>query len=919
MLRYALKRIVRDRSTFLTFFLSVMLATTLFSGILQGADASAVSMLTRVMNASDVDIVSGAENRNLTKTSFQDVQSAISEVEGVKTLDHIVRFEMDASNFTDTNNTIPLTIVAISNDSNLLKGIKGIERLDKGKIYVESGSGNITRFKTGETRILRISTYNPYGTLVDIWFKYYNLTVGEVIDLDERVFSISMGRYPLFIRSLILGSETSEKRPPHHLAIISEETLWEILNPIYAENRRTSKVIVPEIIIGLDRDELLVPWDIPESQRRINVIYDKINGIGARYGFVPVNYLGDLLTLMEVNSQDMKVTTILVASPIFFTAWYLGVVISGFSYSRRRREIGLLLIRGLNHKQLFYIFMFEATLISLVAGVAGIFFEAFIVPLVMPELNPFLIISSLSPTTIMISFIFSIILSLLAVYKPARDAARLEIIDALKEYRIEEEGGRGSWHEPAIALSLGAYKLLMFIFGVNVDSFAPSSENLIVYLIYATWWGIDYLLTYLAPILFFWGFIKLFLQYTMLLHRFFDKIFNAIAREVSALSILSSQRSIRRVAASTFIVALIFSYNILVIGSVDGTYDYMERSLKASLGADACAWLFSYKSSEEISDKIAALEGVEGATVEVWFDAQSYLGTIEVRIIDPINWSRIAYMEPGWIEGERVFEKMNRTDELAIMVKGAAQRLGFSINDTMLIKMGAKTYSLNITGFFGRALSQNWVPNGPVIYVGKDFIKNLDEEDMKISRILIKFSQGVDENRLKKLIEELDPNISSVDTVTQSLRRINSNLLFIGALRVQQLGVYFAAVLSSLGVALIISAILQSRRKEIVILAIRGFSSRQILTTLLLENIFIITFAMFLGTAVGFIYLRGQNEILNMSIQSLIERHVLFTAGSQISLASIIVVTLAVTAIPIFASVRRSSERLNMKIGGDEL
>ncbi|MBS7631118.1 FtsX-like permease family protein [Candidatus Bathyarchaeota archaeon] len=896
-----------------------MLATTLFSGILQGADASAVSMLTRVIDASDIDMVSGAENRNLTKTAFREVENAISGIEGVKSVDHIVRFEMEVSNFTDTNSTIPLTIVAISNDSNLLKGVKGVEYLEKGKIYVEGGSGNITRFKTGEIRIFRISTYNPYGTLVDIRFDYYNLTVGGVVELDDRVFSIAMGRYPLFVRSLLIGSEASEKRPPHQLAIIGEETLWEILNPIYEKNRRTSKVLIPEIIIGLDRDKFLVPWDIAGSRNRINVVYDKINGIGARQGFVPVNYLGDLLTLVQTNSQNMKITTIIVATPIFFVAWYLGIVISDLSYNKRRREIGLLLIRGVKDKQLFYIFLFEAFFVSLIAGVFGIFLEAFIVPLVMSELNPLLILSSLSPTTITASLLFSIILSLLAIYKPARDATRLDAIDALKEYRIEEEGGRVSWHEPAIALALGAYKLIMFLFEINVDSFAPSSGNLIVYLLYSTWWGVDYLLTYIAPVLFFWGFIKLFLQHSTLIHRIFNRIFHFLFGEVSVLSILSSQRSMKRVVASTFMVAIIFGYNILVIGSIDGANDYIERSLKFSLGADACVWLFSYKGSDEISNKIAALEGVEGATVEVWFDAQSDLGMIEVRIIDPINWSKIAYIEPGWIKGEKVFENMNGTAERIILENGAAKTLGFDINDTILIKMGVKTYSLNIIGIFGREPPQNWVPSGPMIYVGKDFIKNLDEEDIRLTRILIKFSQGADENRLKKFIEELDPNISSVDMVNQSLKRINTNLLFTGALRIQQLGVYFAVVLSSVGVTLIMSAILQSRWKEIILLSIRGFSSKQLATILLLENVFIIIFAMFLGSAVGFVYLRGQNEILNISVQSLIERRILFSTWFQINLASIIGIVFAATVIPIFISVRKSLERLNLNIIESEL
>ena len=119
----------------------------------------------------------------------------------------------------------------------------------------------------------------------------------------------------------------------------------------------------------------------------MDTVYERVNGLGARFGYVPANYLGMLLEAIGGVSSQMKTNTLLVAAPVFFTAWYLGVTVSDISLGLRRREIGLLFTRGFNHGQAFYVFLFEAAVISLLAGTAGILLGAAILPLVIPGLG----------------------------------------------------------------------------------------------------------------------------------------------------------------------------------------------------------------------------------------------------------------------------------------------------------------------------------------------------------------------------------------------------------------------------------------------------------------------------------------------------------------------------------------------------
>jgi len=913
MFSYAVKRIARGRSIFLALFLSVALAATLFSGILQGADAVGVAMLDKALEASDVDIVSSAENRNLTRTALGKVEAEIAGLDHVVRVEHLIRSVELAPdlgmevNVSGVNASIPFTIVAIASNSSLVKSIAGVDRLEPGMIYVEAGSVNASLFNAGDAVTLKVPTYVLGGTLVDIQNRYAHFTVGGVVEIDDRLFSMAMGRYSLFLRSVLMGSTWTGRRPLHQLIIMSEETLLGWLNQIYAEGRRHTRPLIAEVIIGLDREAILNPWDIAGSRRAVRLVFEKVNSVGARYGYVPVNYLGLLLDAVDANSARMKTSTLMVAAPVFFTAWYLGVTVSDVSLGLRRREIGLLFTRGLTHRQVFYIFLFEALLISLFAGAAGVLLGGGILLLVIPGMRAAQFLSSLSPVTVLASLAFSGALALLAVYKPARKASRMEIVDALREYQSEEEGGAGSWHEPLLALVLGAYRLAMLLLGVSVESFRPATSNVIIFILYSTWWGVDYILTYIAPILFFWGFIKLLVQYSPWFHSLLGRVAGALVGDVALFSTLSTRRNVRRVVAATFMATLILSYGVSVIGSVASTDDFMERAVRTTIGADASVWLFTGKGADDLAEEIASLEGVASATVETWFEAESSLGTIPIRAIEPLKWRETAYMEAGWLEGADAFERMNRSETAILMEKGAAERLGIGLNGTMLIKLGTKVHSLTVVGLFGREPGAGWTLQNPTLYVPDAFLAKVKAKYITQTRILVDLGEGADTDAFVEAVEALDPDVESVDVTEELIRRTSSNIFLVGPRRVEELGVIFAALVSSVGIALITSTALKSRWKELTIMAIRGFSQWQLAATLLVENIGMIIFAMMLGSTVGFISLRGEIEVFNAAVMAALERRVVFPPSAQLSLAAVMGLLLVSTVVPILVAVRRVS------------
>jgi putative ABC transport system permease protein len=99
------------------------------------------------------------------------------------------------------------------------------------------------------------------------------------------------------------------------------------------------------------------------------------------------------------------------------------------SVTERTREIGIRLAIGAQGHEVLLQFLVESTLLSLFGGLVGIALGLGVAAVAAPWLGvPFV----LDPTIIVIAFLFSGAVGILFGYVPARRAARLDPIDALR-------------------------------------------------------------------------------------------------------------------------------------------------------------------------------------------------------------------------------------------------------------------------------------------------------------------------------------------------------------------------------------------------------------------------------------------------------------------------------------------------------
>jgi ABC-type antimicrobial peptide transport system permease subunit len=901
MFRYAAKRIVRGRGLFLSLFLSVALAATLFGGILQGADAVGVAILDHTLESAYVDIISSAPEKNVTETHYFEIDEIFGRVEGVERVDHFIRWRVELQS-TEINGTIEAILLALPDDSSLYEGMSVEGPLEDGFVYVDSSSANATFIRESDPLTLRFETYMPYNP-PGFEFKYRNYTVAGSVALDERTYTISVGRYNIYLRDLIQSSESLSRRPIYNMILMTEATLEELLDPIFAEMRRPVDDQTTQALIMVDRETLINQWDIEASMNRLQGIYDDINTEGAEYMYTPRSYLQEILTTVSQLSNQMKTSTVLVALPVFFCAWYLGMTVSDVVFNLRRREIGLLFTRGMTHRQVLYILVFEGLIVSVLAAVAGVLAGAAVLVVVIPEMGFFELLNSVSPLTMGATLLFSTALALTAVYRPAQEATRINIVDALREHVTEEEGV-GEWQTALVAFLLGVYKIGMLFLGYTVDMFEPTSGNLVVTLLYYTWWGTDYLLSYIAPILLFWGFVKLFLRFVPGFHTALGELASLVAGDAARFSAISSGRNLKRVAASTFMVALIMSFSVSVVGNVASTSDFMVQAVRHSVGADASVWLFEGEDVEGLMERVSEIPGVTAVAEEIHFTPVSVFGDTPIRAIDPLEWRDAAYTDPDWAD-PGVFEDMAEDEFAGIMEKGAAEVAQVDVGDIFLVKLQSKLYPITIVGLFGKELGEAWVLQNPTIYVNEGFLVNVKKKLIEQRRLVVDLAEGVDLEAFKAQAVAIDRDVERVDVTELEMDRALNNIYLAGPRRIEELGAYMAGLVASLGVALIVSTLVRSRAKELTIMSIRGYSQSQMVLSLLFENLGMDLLAIALGCAVGYVSLKGQVQLFNQMVAVAVERRIMFPWSALASLSVIVGLLLVATVAPVLVAVRR--------------
>jgi len=455
--------------------------------------------------------------------------------------------------------------------------------------------------------------------------------------------------------------------------------------------------------------------------------------------------------------------------------------------------------------------------------------------------------------------------------------------------------------------------------------------NFLLIILAAIWASFDYfILTSIGPVLFFWGFTKIFIRGSLK----FQEITAKAARFLGDLGTLATrnvQRNPARAAAIAFLIALIIGYGVQITGTLASDQDYNTRLVYASVGADIRIDLASPVNVSAIKDLTktihANISGVTSTTVEYSFYGSSSFGGQQLIALNTTEWMETAYYEDGWFSGNDIktaFQRLSSNNYTIILDRDTAERNGLRLNEKIRMSFGFGRFpgeleaaDLTICGFFGVRRPDSPIFGSTGMYSSWSYVPDglfhelsLAITNSSTARLLVKLGGGTDGAEAAEQIRGFVPRGALVYSVSEQLERQQSNPMYSGTLNVQRLGVAFAIVAASVGTALVTFVSLKERQREASMMSVRGLSFKQLIIMLLTENLAVVTFAVLLGVIAGLIIVFGNTVSFSAGVPSLVSKRLVFPVDAMLTISIYCELVFASTILPVIFMSKRYVSKL---------
>ncbi|MHA2313989.1 MAG: ABC transporter permease [Candidatus Hermodarchaeia archaeon] len=865
MYRYAIRRSTRNKKVIFAILVGVLIATTLFATSNIGANSMMGAMLNDVLDTVAVDM-SWRTWDSSSRSEYYAMQQEIENVPEVTSSELMIR----DTNYTSDNGDEQILLTnGVQNDSAVYNGmtlISGTMSLEANQTLITTSSSLIADYPIGSNYSIHFFLQN--GDLI-----LYNLTF-EVVG---HVEVTAQAQEILLYDSYLVWGMIYESWIAQHVTFFIVDVESTFL-PVYDYVEATPNVeradLDSYIIFWIDRTTLINPYNIQQSSQALQQLGYQIQNSLYTQGFDGwvQNEIANSLLFFAGISESFRMVFLQVSIPVFFIALYMGVTLNDVSYSIRRREVGLLLTKGVTRSTITSLFVWEALLVGLLASILGILLAIFLIPFFISTVTWVSIITTgIGVDTIFLTIMFGVILAIIASYLPARKASKIPTTEAIREYTTAGESMEYRKMLAWTALILGSYKLVIWLLGINVQEIVIQLmfTNPIFGSLAAYWLIFDSLISFWAPLLFLWGLTTIIVKGWKGFYQYSQNFISRILGELGGLASHNIRRRPGRTAAIIFITALLLGYSVQTVGILGTNQDLAVRNAFTSVGAELNVLVSHPENVSDLLPSIRAIDGVRGATGELTLRIESIAAVLDIRAINVSEWLDVAYWEPGWISGRpplTAFELLGEENQTIILEKEHAVGYGVNIGDQFSVQFSSmgSYHPLTIVGYMGPDPEYYQYPWGGGMWLAEDtwsyvpieLVEEFSNETNPTGHILVALDSLINNAAVIQAIEALD-DVLNVDSAITNIEEYNANVLLSSTTNMMQMGVIFALLLASVGTFVIIYLTLRERRTTTALMSARGTTYSQTVIILMAEILTIMVFAIVIGYAVGLIIYYG--------------------------------------------------------------
>lgn len=878
-----LKAWARDWRRTLSIALGVILAISLFAGINISIDSARASLLEALLANVPVDAVAW---HDLSTASWDEVSEAISSVdlvEDVLTVIGTALYPPEASlivngeqaNMTDVDTVLLLGIPKEPTDRLSCVFVNGSWDLGGQKALVSYELAQALGLGVGDEVSILINLSRPGLPLV--WTSPALSITGIAKFSSEASLlltgEVSRGPIGPFMRFISSREEV--------MAIcVSQaelEALVEDLASTPGVPLDARKMAWVAHYIWSDRAAVIDPWNLDATKQRIAELRGGLEKALQAYDVRLEVNLELAISFFSIFLDLIKPLTGALSLPVFLLCWYLALTAGYLVSSARRREIGLLRVRGASSKRILMTYLATSALIGALGGILGAalgvamgFLYNYIVGGNIPL---FVLLSPLYPVSLLIETCAGAIFCLIANIGPARLASKLSPLEAAREY-VEAEAV-GPWRPSKLTIilfALGTIKMVEWGLGISPMDIIRQAPNLPFFLSIALLvWAIfdDSILTLFGPIFFVYGLTKLLTRSSKRLYEVASLLAKPLG-EVREIVSRSLARNPARAARVALLISIALAYSAMTNLVAASIMDAQVRTAMTAVGSDVRVEV-APELGPAFALNICQVAGVRQVTP---LAHGAYIETkvghmfVSCYAINATEFMSVAYYEEDFCQpsmSSALLDMASSADRVLIS-SALAEQCGIGPGDTLYIRPlswlpedGGPYRPVVVSGIL------RVMPGGPTspfmvvsfIVVSFELARELDLsfEDLCF---LVKVEEGAEPEDVAKAIEGAFPlEVLSTRTVDEELRE--SPLTLVGMPICDFLNIAFAYSLVAATLGLGLTAMLNVREKtyEVGLMRARGLRRRQVVLALAAEALIIALIGFLIGIATGIISASG--------------------------------------------------------------
>ncbi len=900
---YGLKTAIRRPRLLLGIIIGIMLGISLLISAFMTVDYLGYASIKKEINSVKVDMrVNIYEPNEDMMRNLNKIIGSIENIDGVNKCEPVFSVLLLNANFTSSNGAeldsrmfgdYP-RVYGFSDqlDSDDLLIINGSLKFKNGEIAIGERLAQLLGISVGDNVTIRTVYYGAGG----ISQRNISFLVKGIVRVKGRLWDAVMYTYG-FEFGYISSTQTETWKDPNLALIGNISYIYDLLaNTFNVSNGEIPVSYSLYLNVFVDRESIVNPWNLDESINNLREIEDHINMILQNYQaygseFYTENYLGNKLFFYSLSMISARTNMAFQLIPSLLLGAVLALIAIWVSVNERRREIGLLKIKGAKGSQITSMLFTEAILAGVIAGLVGSFL-GYVTALALIKIEwadiaklyaPEAIINNLVWNYIIAGAIIGGVMGLLSVFIPAKRVSKLSILEAIQEYSEEIEAvdklGKLVW----IFMILGSYSLIEIGLGLPVLRFVTtigmSSMSYLFIFIAIIFFPIEFASITLGPLLFTYASSKLIGTYATRLRGVFSALTKIFATELNYVAVRNFIRRKVRVARVIFLIALTLSFTVYYGISSATNEKRIHIDTEMRVGSDIYVGFYSpvtYNELANLTTNLTKIDGISGICRV--FDTPLYTtvirkgGSVKVRTIglDP-NYFNISFIKNSYLEDINIKKAEEKFSTGDILLSINLKRYYGKTKDgslTLKSDITQKYYTLTIAGFLKFApgvssyIFQLQDEYSPMVFISNEILIDLLNSTSGIyaKALLIKIKSGYNTTAVAEKVEK---NLSSLGYEARVLsfkEELERRMSF----GMQNLTIYFvrieffmALVIAFIGMILIMAMSVYERRREVALLVTRGASFLQLAGTLISEAFLIVFLGFGLGLLVAITYSYG--------------------------------------------------------------